>query len=145
MKCCIKKHQRSHIMRDLKPQCPLGLVVICQLLHKTMNLSPRCNRWLFRCCGNRICTANWWFIYTWISCPQTELLTLKCCKKMDKIYLLYCTNYSLVKHVIYFIGCNPFSKQRWKVWEFKNLNKCIGLKLNLKYFCFIVVSQLITQ
>lgn len=36
-------------MIDFKLQCLLGLVVICQLLHKTMNLSLRCNGWLFEC------------------------------------------------------------------------------------------------
>lgn len=49
MKCCIKNQQWSHIMIDFKPQCPLGLVVICQLLQKMMNLLLRCKGWLFEC------------------------------------------------------------------------------------------------
>lgn len=47
MKCRVKTQQWSHIVMIFKPQRPLGLVVICQLLHKTMSLSLRCNGWLF--------------------------------------------------------------------------------------------------
>ena len=114
-----QKQQWSHIVIDFKLQCPLGLVVICQLLHKKMSLLLRLNGWLFECVAiEHLEPSGDSFIPEYCAHALT-FLYLNVAKRVSFFFF-----YSIVQNIVwlnvaYFISCHPFGSRIEKSENFR--------------------------